>query len=67
MFDHGTLLVSAPCHHEPHVPIRIFNATRVSVRGYRVEDGRELISGAIEVTEDCGAVDVRDNALRRKP
>ena len=52
---------------EPHVPIRIFNATRVSVRGNQIEDGRELIPGAIEVTSDCGAVDVRDNLLRRSP
>ena len=52
---------------EPHVPIRIFNATCVSVRGNRIEDGRELIPGAIEVTEDCGAVDVRGNTLSLKP
>ena len=49
----------------PQVPIRIFNAARVSVRGNRIEDGRELVPGAIQVTEDCGVVDVRDNVLRR--
>ena len=47
----------------PSVPIRIFNSTQVSVRGNRIEDGRELIPGAIEVTENCDAVDVRDNTL----
>ena len=41
----------------PHVPIRVFNATRVSVRGNHIEDGRELIPGAIEVADDCEAVD----------
>ena len=51
----------------PHVPIRVFNASGVSVRGNRIEDGRELVPGAIVVTEDCGAVDVRDNVLRRGP
>jgi len=50
----------------PHVAIRVFNATRVSVRGNRIEDGRELIPGAIEVTGDCDAVDVRDNTLSRR-
>jgi hypothetical protein len=48
---------------EPHVPIRIFNATRVSVRGNRIEDARDIIPGAIEVTEDCDQVDVRDNTF----
>jgi len=50
---------------QPHVPIRIFNAACVSVRGNRIEDGRELIPGAIDVTEDCGSVDVRGNTLSR--
>ncbi len=31
---------------EPHVPIRIFNATRVSVRGNQIEDRRKLAPGA---------------------
>ncbi len=51
----------------PHVPIRIFNAAQVSVRGNHIEDGRDLIQGAIEVTEDCDAVDVRGNTLSLKP
>ena len=50
---------------KPHIPIRIFNARQVSVRGNHIQDRRRLISGAIEVTEDCEAVDVRDNTLRQ--
>lgn len=46
---------------KPHVPIRIFNATRVLVRGNRIEDSRELVPGAIEVAKDCDTVDVRNN------
>ncbi|MFQ5808430.1 MAG: right-handed parallel beta-helix repeat-containing protein [Armatimonadota bacterium] len=52
---------------EPHVPIRIFNATRVSVRGNRIEDGREVIPRVIEVADDCGEVDVRENSFSRTP
>jgi hypothetical protein len=47
-----------------HVPIRVFNAARVSVRGNHIEDWRELVAGAIDVAEDCEAVDVRGNTLR---
>jgi hypothetical protein len=49
----------------PHVPIRVFNAANLSVRGNRIEDGRELVPGGIVVSEDCGPVEVRDNVLRR--
>ncbi len=52
---------------KPHVPIRIFNSTRVLVRGNRIEDGRELVPGTIEVTGDCDEVDVRDNTPHRNP
>jgi hypothetical protein len=55
----------AVTHGKPHVPIRIFNARRVSVHGNHVEDGRELIPGVIEVTDDCEAVDVRGNTFSR--
>ena len=51
----------------PHVPIRVFNASGVSVRGNRIEDDRELVPGAIQVTDDCGDVEVRDNMVRRVP
>jgi len=46
---------------KPHIPIHIFNAKRISVRGNQIRDARQLVSGAIEVTDDCEAVDVRDN------
>ncbi len=52
-------------HGKPHVPIRIFNARRVSVHGNHVEDRRELIPGVVEVTDDCEAVDVRGNTFSR--
>ena len=50
---------------KPHVPIRVHNATRVSVRGNHIQDGRPLVPGAVEVAEDCE--DVRSNTLQRTP
>ena len=51
----------------PHVPIRIFNAAQISVRGNHIQDRRRLVPGAIQMTDDCEAVDVRGNTLRRDP
>jgi parallel beta helix pectate lyase-like protein len=50
---------------KPHVPIRIHNAARVSVRGNHIQDKRPLVPGAIEVADDCEDVDIRGNTLQR--
>ena len=52
---------------KPHVPIRIHNAARVSVRGNQIQDERPLVPGGIEVADDCENVGVHGNTLERTP
>jgi hypothetical protein len=60
----GTMLaLTTPSAAERPAASRI---KRISVRGNHIQDGRRPISGAIEITEDCEAVDVRDHTVQRQ-
>ncbi len=48
-----------------NIPIRVFNAKRVSVHGNHIRETHEIASGGIEVDSDCEAVEVRDNRVNK--